>query len=195
VDLTPDNVDPASKGSTSPNELYLPTHSYNDVIYGGLGNDSIHGGAGDDAMSGAEGPVVSYTNTYDANGSKLNGAPLESDFSHPLDQGNVLGFSPTLTYQAQYDPNNPLVKVLIGGLNWLLNFDANDGVTDTFWTAGTPYVTDGNDHLFGDLGNDWLVGGTGRDTLFGGWGNDLLNADDNLATTTPDPNASYEDLA
>src|SRR5207302_4629628 len=52
-----------------------------------------------------------------------------------------------------------------------------------------------DDVLFGDLGHDWLVGGTGRDQMFGGWGDDLMNADDNLATTTPDTNPSYEDLA
>src|SRR5207244_2083698 len=45
---------------------------------------------------------------------------------------------------------------------------------------------DGADKLFGDTGNDWLVGGTGQDKLYGGLGNDILNADDNLETSTPD---------
>src|SRR5206468_3302828 len=58
--------------------------------------------------------------------------------------------------------------------DWLLNFNSNEGPTDTFWVQGqTTYPgvpTDGNDVVFGDLGNDWIVGGTGRDQLFGAWG-------------------------
>ena len=36
---------------------------------------------------------------------------LRSDFNHPYNPGNVLGYSPTTTYQAQYDPNDPLREV------------------------------------------------------------------------------------
>jgi hypothetical protein len=126
----------------------------------------------------------------------------------------VLGYSPALTYQAQYDPNDPFREVTLtaagaldksaaGGLNWLLNFNSADGPADTIWCPGTGYAclpTDGNDSLFGDMGNDWLVGGTGRDTMYGGWGNDYLNADDNLTTNGvtnigTDTNPSYEDIA
>ncbi|MGH2998422.1 MAG: beta strand repeat-containing protein, partial [Gaiellaceae bacterium] len=181
----------------------------NDIIYGGLGNDSIHGGSGDDAISGAEAPVQSYANNYDANGNLIQ-ADIETDWYHPFNPGNALGYSPALTYQAQYDPNDPLRKILLtpgtgalykgaidtsteaasenkagAYLDWFLNFDATDGPLDTQWFVGSGYPavpTDGNDHLFGDNGNDWLVGGTGRDSLFGGMGNDLLNADDNLNT-------------
>jgi hypothetical protein len=193
ADLTPDGLDPASINSANPNVLFRPLFA-NDIIYGGLGNDWMHGGAGDDAVSGAEAPVESYAFNYDQNGAQV-GALLRSDYSHPFNPGNVLGYSPAKTYQAQYNPNNPLGRITVGGKNWLLNSEVADGVTETFWTNGTPYLTDGNDHVFGDLGNDWLVGGTGRDALWGGWGNDMLGADDNLNTTTPDPNASYEDLA
>ena len=215
--LTPDNLDPTSVGSTSPNTLFAPLCA-NDIIYGGLGNDSIHGGAGDDAISGAEAPVTGYTVSY-ADDKAQTGAkianPVESDYSHPYNPGNALGFSPTLTFQAQYDPTDPLRKIPLtssgtlaktsaGGLNWFLNFNSTEGPLDTYWApaAGfTAVATDGNDDIFGDLGNDWVVGGTGRDTLWGGWGNDLLNADDDLNTggsatnVGTDTNPSYEDLA
>ena len=160
-------------------------------------------------MSGAEAPVQSYANNYDANGNLLQ-ADIRTDWNHPFNPGNVLGYSPTLTYQAQYNPNDPLRKILLtpgtgalyagtidtstealsenktgSYLDWFLNFDSTDGPLDTQWFVGSAYPavpTDGNDHLFGDTGNDWLVGGTGRDSLFGGMGNDVMNADDNLNT-------------
>ncbi len=180
---------------TMPRPLYA-----NDIIYGGLGNDALHGGAGDDAMSGGEALAVAYTDNYDQTGTQLNTSTIESDFFHPYNPGNVLGYSPTLTYQAQYDPNDPFRKITLtstgaldksagGGQDWLLNFSSTEGPADGAagttgnWCGGTTYTcvaTDGNDALFGDLGNDWLVGGTGRDTMYGGWGNDYLNADDNL---------------
>jgi hemolysin type calcium-binding protein/Big-like domain-containing protein len=206
ADLTPDNLDP---NHASPNVGFVPKFA-NDIIYGGLGNDAIHGGAGDDAISGAEAPIESYANNYDANGNPL-ATDLRTDWYHPYNPGNVLGYSPTNTFQAQYSQSNPLRKILLvpgtgalyagtidtstealsenkAGLyhDWFLNFDANEGPIDTIWIVGqstySGVPTDGNDHIFGDLGNDWAVGGTGRDALYGGWGNDLLNADDNLNT-------------
>ncbi|HEX4527586.1 MAG TPA: hypothetical protein VH108_12695 [Gaiellaceae bacterium] len=207
ADLTPDNLDPtnAVPSTNMPRPL-----DANDVIYGGLGNDSIHGGAGDDAISGAEALAVSYTNNYNQDGT-LQAAFLKSDFNHPYNPGNVLGYSPTKTYQAQYDPNDPLREVKLTatgalwksgtGFDWLLNFNATDGPLDAFWAAPNARVaTDGDDIIFGDLGNDWAVGGTGRDTMWGGWGNDYLNADDVLTSngglnTANDTNASYEDFA
>jgi len=211
--LTPDNLDPtlnAVPNTNMPRPLYA-----NDIIYGGLGNDALHGGAGDDAMSGGEAPAASYTDNYNQAGTQLNTAPIPSDFKHPYNPGNVLGYSPTLTYQAQYNPNDPFREITLtatggldptaaGGVNWLLNFSSSDGPTDAIWCLGTAYAcvpTDGNDALFGDLGNDWLVGGTGRDTMYGGWGNDYLNADDVLNTGNSvtnvgtDTNPSYEDVA
>ena len=200
----------------------------NDIIYGGLGNDSIHGGAGDDAISGAEAPTESYADSYDANGN-LIAADVRTDFFHPYNPGNVLGYSPTLTYQAQYDPNDPYQKILLTPgtgalykgavdtstevlsenkantyLDWLLNFNSNDGPLDAQWYVGSGYAGCGDRRqrrrIFGDLGNDWLVGGTGRDTLWGGIGNDYLGGDDNLNTDgglndLNDTNPSYEDFS
>jgi hypothetical protein len=217
--LLPDNLDPshAAPNTNTPEPKYA-----NDIIFGGLGNDALHGGAGDDAMSGAEALASSYLDNYDINGNQLNAAPLESDFGHPYNPGNPLGYSPTLTYQAQYDPNDPFREIsltatgalnksaTIGPYNWFLNFNSSEGPLDGAagttgnWCAGTAYAcvpTDGNDALFGDLGNDWLVGGTGRDTMYGGWGNDYLNADDvlntggNVTNVGTDTNPSWEDVA
>jgi len=214
--LYPDNLDPshAGPGTNTPRPRYA-----DDIVFGGLGNDAIHGGAGDDAISGAEAEPVSYTNNYDvaSNLVDINGAacpsgcaPIRSDWNHPLNPGNVLGYNPTpvgqggapgshgnATQFALYDMNDPLRKVMLNadgsacknadmttcGFEWLLNFSATEGPQDTEWAAGTSYPnmpTDGNDIAFGDLGNDWLAGGTGRDQLFGGWGDDLLNENDTL---------------
>ncbi len=196
ADLTPENLD--QNRPIPPDPLFRPLYA-NDIIYGGWGNDSIHGGAGDDAVSGAEAPELAYTNNYDQDGTKLNSAPIESDFFHPFNPGNVLGYQtggPNATKFDLYDANDPLRKILLDPLNgslwkgvatdgreWILNFDQTEGPTDTFWIYGTSYSgvpTDGDDHIFGDLGNDWVVGGTGRDVMFSGWGDDLLNMDDNL---------------
>jgi Ca2+-binding RTX toxin-like protein len=211
ADLTPNNLVPGNPApnTTTPRPLFA-----NDVIYGGLGHDSIHGGAGEDAISGAEAPGTGYANVYDLAGTQQNAAPVQTDFSHPFNPGNLLGYDPATTKFAQYDANDPLRAVLLtptGALwkgtgpsfNWFLNFDYSEGPTDTFWASGTSYPgvsTDGDDVAFGDLGHDWLVGGTGRDQLFGGWHDDLMMVDDKLTTnssltTVPDTNPSYEDLA
>src|SRR5712691_3465996 len=199
--LVPDNLDSLHPQpfTLMPRALYA-----SDIMYGGLGNDMMHGGAGEDAMSGAEAPLLSYTNRYISNGTKINGAPLESDFARPFNPGNVLGYNPSTTKFHEYDANNPLRKVMLNcdgslfkgtvpsgcptepstGYNWLLNFNASEGPLDAQWILGqtkyTAVPTDGNDTIFGDLGHDWLVGGTGRDKMYGGWGDDLLNLDDNL---------------
>jgi Ca2+-binding RTX toxin-like protein len=207
ADLEPDNLDPAA----AKNVLFRPLFA-DDIIYGGLGSDSIHGGAGDDAISGAEAMAESYANNYGPTGTKLNTQAIRSDFLHPVNPGNVLGYQTTgvnATKFAFFDVPNALNKILIkqsdgslvanGGSEWLLNF-ANEGPNDTKWIVGTgfanqPKPTDGDDHIFGDLGNDWLVGGSGRDTMWAGWGDDLMNGDDLLSTSgTTDTNPSYEDL-
>jgi Ca2+-binding RTX toxin-like protein len=210
VDMTPFSVDPtnAAPSTLMPRALYA-----NDMIFGGLGDDSLHGGAGEDAISGGEAMALSYVNNYAQNGTISSAAPIESDYSHPVNPGNVLGYNPTTTKFALYDANDPLRKILLtatgglsktgSGLEWALNFTETEGPLDTASIVGTSYTavnTDGADHVFGDLGHDWLVGGTGRDTLWGGWGDDLLNADDKLSTAGglnngPDTNPSWEDFA
>ena len=140
ADLTPQNLDPAA----SPNVLFRPLYA-NDIIYGGWGQDAIHGGAGDDAISGAEAPALSYTNNYDQAGAKTASA-VQSDFAHPLNPGNVLGYNPTTTLFGLYDPNDTLRKILLtatgglsktgSGLEWILNFNDAEGPLDTRWIVG-----------------------------------------------------------
>jgi hypothetical protein len=151
--------------------------------------------------------VVSYVTNYNQAGVKIGGV-IRSDYTHPVNPGNVLGYNPTTTMFALYDANDPLRKILLNpdgtlsktgtGLEWALNFDDTEGPVDTHWIIGSSYTgvpTDGDDVIFGDLGSDWMVGGTGRDTMWGGWGDDLANADDKLSTFTgPDTNPSWEDL-
>ncbi len=225
ADLTPDNLDPASV----PDTQFRPFDA-NDIIYGGVGNDSIHSGAGDDAILGGEAPdiiilggetikIKAYVTNYDqitgdlvpVNNNTDNHSVTESDFAHPFNPGNPLGFKPNVIKGvdqgifALYDTNggdkgksDALRKIMLttsgtlsktgnvpgaNNLTWFLDF-ANEGPDDTFWvpTGGPQVPTDGDDRIFGDLGNDWVVGGTGRDMMFPGWGNDLVNADDNLET-------------
>lgn len=209
ADLTPQNLQPSQP--TPPDPLFRPLYA-NDIMYGGLGSDSIHSGAGDDAISGAEALSESYSNNYDQNGNKILSA-VQSDFFHPFNPGNVLGYNPTTTKFFLYDANDGRRKILLNndgtlnkfttGKEWILNVAATEGPADTKWIAGTAFLgkpTDGDDHLFADLGNDWAVGGTGRDVLYGGWGDDLLNADDDLTSAgglnnVTDTNPSYEDMA
>jgi Ca2+-binding RTX toxin-like protein len=212
VDLTPYSVDPSKAAPTTlmPRALYA-----NDIIYGGLGNDALHGGAGEDAISGAEAPTLSYVNNYKPDGT-IEVALIRSDYAHPFNPGNVLGYNPTTTKFALYDANDPLRKVLLtptgpkagelsktgSGFEWALNFDYTEGPLDTYWIKATTYTgvpTDGDDVIFGDLGHDWMVGGTGRDTVWAGWGDDLVNIDDVLTTSgglndKPEPNPSWEDF-
>jgi Hemolysin-type calcium-binding repeat (2 copies). len=210
ADLTPDNLIVGDPSPTTAQETSNRPCTRTTSSIGGLGNDSIHGGAGDDAILGAEAPISGYADTYNQAGTQTNTAPVETDFSHPYNSGNLLGYNPTTTKFAQYDANDPLREVFLNatngsldktgtGRNWFLNFDSTEGPTDTYWVSGqTTYAgvaTDGDDVIFGDLGHDWAVGGTGRDQLFGGWGDDLLNVDDKLSAVVstsqvPDTNPS-----
>ncbi|HEY3922827.1 MAG TPA: hypothetical protein VGL76_12045 [Gaiellaceae bacterium] len=197
IDLTPNSLDPAGLGDEANADPYYmpPVGVANDIIYGGLGNDAIHGGDGDDALSGAEAPIQSYTNNYDVNGNLIQ-ADLESDYYHPLDPGNALGYNPVASKRsgadfALYDPNDPLRKILltpVSGalykgpidtstdaasdnqagtyLDWFLNFDETEGPLDTVWAAGSGYPNLPTD------GNDILFGDLGNDWAVGGTGRD-----------------------
>jgi Ca2+-binding RTX toxin-like protein len=129
-----------------------------DVMYGGLGQDFMHGGQGIDGMSGAEALQNFYDDADARNQTRIDG---------------VLTFNASTSKFNQFDNTHPLDKIA----GFFLNFEAS---------IGGVKVDDGDDRLFGDLGNDWLVGGTSKDHLYGGYGDDVLNADDNLETTTTD---------
>ncbi|HZM74531.1 MAG TPA: hypothetical protein VFC19_02330, partial [Candidatus Limnocylindrales bacterium] len=218
VDLTPFNLRPNEEGGDDP--LFDPRYA-DDLIYGGLGDDFLHGGSGDDGIVGSEALNESYGQRYDAQGNLLG--LVRSDWTRPYNGGDMLHFGADtdawhsnphnadklgeFALYDEYDPRRVIrlnpdgTKVIsgTGGVEWLLNFVSNEGVSIPDATWGTAF-SDGDDVVFGDLGNDWLVGGTGKDTLWGGWGNDLSNADDKLGTTgsgstdeSPDTHPSYED--
>jgi len=123
---------------------------------------------------GSRGAGSSYVNNYNQARVKIAG-PDRSDYSHPVNPGNVLGYSPTTTKFALYDANDRCANLLTpagalsktgSGLEWALNFDENeDRSTPWRWARpirrydGRPMTTSS-----GDLGHDWLVGGTGRDS-------------------------------
>ena len=202
VDLTPFALNPASQGFDDP--LATPVYA-NDVIFGGLGSDFLHGGSGQDAVSGAEALPVSYAPTYAANNAGTGGSLIQTDWNHPVNNGNLLGYDEASGQFVLYDEYDPMRRIRLTttglptdgttGVEWFLNHASTEGplvsgcITDT--KGGTCATTDssyrlvnsdGDDVIFGDHGNDWLIGGTGQDTLWGGWGNDLLNADDVLDT-------------
>ncbi len=172
--LYPYNWDPTSSGGTLPtfstgckqNQLcphYQPRFGHN-IIYGGWGGGVIHGGPGQSALSGSEAPgalhgtvfETAYTNNYNLNGDQLNAAPIQSDWYHPFNPGNPMGWVPlganlhgnagraTQIGKAVYfNTEDPRRKIMLNGdgtnciwaagstwqscaFNWFLNFDPTD---------------------------------------------------------------------
>ena len=164
-------------------------------------------------------PVQSYTNNYDADRRPAYGADLRSDYCHPFNPGNVLGYNPTTArVPGAVRPERPAAQdPADAGTGDARQDDRRAALelapqlrlrpkarSTRIWASRhgvrRPCRPTATTCIFGDLGNDWIVGGTGRDTLCGGWGNDLLNADDVLNTDgglndRPDTNPSYEDFA
>jgi Ca2+-binding RTX toxin-like protein len=191
--LSPYNWDPST-----PQSQQYRTRFGNNIIYGGWGNDSIHGGPGSDAISGGEAPLTAYTNNYDMNGQLIR-AVIESDWAHPFNPGNVLGWNPSASTTAGpgnkfalFDPSDPRRKVMLNGdgslckltpstgcaYAWILDVIPNEGPMDNKWTPGTGHPSvhaTGDDAIFGDLGNSWIVSGPSRSRIYGGWGNDVID--------------------
>jgi hypothetical protein len=208
--LWPYNYDP---NHTTPDPFFRPQFA-NSIVYGGFGTAAIHAGAGESAILGGEAPIESYTNQYDLNGNQLNTAPLRSDWYHPYNPGNPLGYNPATTKFALYDPADPQRKILLDatgkldktmtGKPWILDFNSNEGFLNTYWTAGTtgfdPVRIQGNNTIFGDVGNKWLMGGNGRNRVWGGWGNTILDIRGTLdfnggLNDGPVPQPAWESLA
>jgi hypothetical protein len=179
----PDNLDP---NTAAPSQTFRGKWT-NNIIYGGFDTDAIHAGPGESAVTGALAPVLAYTNNYDFNGNLIAG-PVESDWLHPYNPGNPLGYNPATTKFALYDAADPRRKILLtptgqldktgNGLLWILDFNANEGPVNKYWSNGTafaPSPTQGNDAIFGDMGNKWIVGGPGRNRVYAGWGNDVVD--------------------
>jgi hypothetical protein len=192
------NNSPTFQGCTNASScpLYQPRYGHN-IIYGGWGGGVIHGGPGQSAISGAEAPVSGFANNYDMNGVQLNTSVIETDWYHPFNPGNPMGFNTTSSQLSYFDPNDPRREIMLnadGSLckwtapatgagcpyNWFLNFNPNDpGLPlDNRWYQGTGHPQEpvtGDKAIFGDLGNDWLVAGMGRVRVYGGWGNDVID--------------------
>jgi Ca2+-binding RTX toxin-like protein len=185
VNLTPFSSNPANE-----NDRYWRAQQANDIIYGGWGDDFLHGGYGDDAMSGAEALGIAD----DPRDSRMN----QISFDTPYNPGNALAYNPTAgegdPLLPFFNPADPRSQFNVGGLNFFLNFNPNEGLVDPRSTNG--YTTDGDDRIFGDIGNEVIISGTGRDQVYGGYGNDYLNADDDQSGNNNRPNEdnTYEDF-
>ncbi|MGH7763837.1 MAG: hypothetical protein ACREOM_05405, partial [Candidatus Dormibacteraceae bacterium] len=171
------------------------------VIYGGCGGGVIHGGPCQSALSGAEAPVLGYANNYNLNGDPLNVAPyattpFETDWYHPFNPGNPMGYVPqnailhgnanraTLMGKASYfNPEFPRLKVMLNAdgsncvwaagqtsdscaYNFFLNFDPKD--------ASLPLDTKwypGTGHpQIPVTGDKAIFGDLGNDYIVGGMG-------------------------
>jgi Ca2+-binding RTX toxin-like protein len=200
ADLTPDNLDPDSRGSSSPNTNFRPLYA-NDIIYGGLGNDSIHSGAGDDAILGGEAPgIPAYVTNYDQNGNLVkvnNNSVTESDFAHPFNPGNPLGFKSTETnptqlskdmgkfalYDATSDPHllsDPLRKIMLKMDGTLSKTGNEPGPNNLTWFLDFNANEGPNDGFWVPTGgvptdgDDRIFGDLGNDWVVGGTGRDAM---------------------
>ena len=109
--------------------------------------------------------MLAYVTNYDQDGNLVkvnNDFVTESDFAHPFNPGNPLGFKSTVANPTQtsvdkgkfalYDAADPLRKIMLTtsgllskagptpsstNLTWFLDFNASEGPIDTFWVAGT----------------------------------------------------------
>jgi len=184
------NLTPFSSNPADDNDSYLDAQQANDIIYGGWGDDFLHGAYGDDAISGAE--ALSLAN--DPRDSHLN----QISFDTPFNAGNSLAYNPTAgdgdPLQPFFNPDDPRSQFNVGGMNFFLNFNPNEGLIDSRSESG--YTTDGDDRIFGDLGNEVIISGTGRDQVYGGYGDDYINADDDQSgnNNLPNEDISYEDF-
>ena len=220
------NLTPFSTNPTNPDDQYWRATEANDIIFGGWGSDYLHGGVGSDAISGAEalpvaaspqdhrGHIISFDTPINPG---TTTAVNETEFRNASSPAVHLVFLPLLNQDIgrahiSFNANNE-VTLEAGNNPFFLNFDHTEGQLDARSENG--YLSDGDDRIFGAIGNDILFGGTGKDRLYGGYGNDLISADDNLATTgvdndatpnvdeslvvglndSPDEDISYEDFA
>jgi hypothetical protein len=157
--LVPYNWDPAAAGSPSfaagcaPSAkscpYYQPRYGHN-IIYGGWGDGVIHGGPGQSALSGAEAPELGYTDNFDMLGNAVNTAPIETDWYHPFNPGNAMGWVP-ITVTA---PGNAGRQAQIGKAAY---FNVNDPRRQ-IWL--NPNVVNPNPGIYNPLDCEWAAGST-----------------------------------
>ena len=135
--------------SNSQAQRRLPAHQPNyghNIVYGGWGNDTIHGGPGQSAISGADAPAqLAYTDNFAMDGTQVNTALIETDFYHPFNPGNAMGFNPPVgdihgnaarATEADkldyFDPTDPRREILLTSTG-----------ADCKWAAGANPTTAG----------------------------------------------------
>jgi hypothetical protein len=157
AELFPYNWDPTSNGGTlatfstgcKQNQLcphYQPRYGHN-IIYGGWGGGVIHGGPGQSAISGAAAPVLGYADNFDMNGIAVNAAALRTDFYHPSNPGNAMGWFPL----ADNGNGNAARALMAGKASY---FDPEDPRRQ-IWLNPTVSVANG---IFNPLDCKWTTG-------------------------------------
>ena len=133
ADLTPDNLDPTPEAT---NTFDRPSSRRRHHLRRPRQLTRSTAAPATTPISGAEALAVAYTNNYDINGIKLNGAAIQTGYDNPFNPGNVLGYQTggaNATKFALYDPANALRKILLNqatgalswpaaAVEWLLNF-------------------------------------------------------------------------
>jgi Bacterial Ig-like domain/RTX calcium-binding nonapeptide repeat (4 copies) len=172
--------------------LYQPNYGHN-IIYGGWGSDTIHGGPGQSAISGADAPALpAYTDNFAMDGTQINAAPIETDFYHPFNPGNPMGFNPpagTVHGNAAratdadkldyFDPSDPLREILLtstgANCTWAAGSDpASAGCLPWFLNFDPTQVGMPLDTTWYPGTGDPQEPVTGDDVIFGDLGNDWI---------------------
>ncbi|MDA8073267.1 MAG: hypothetical protein M0Z82_17130, partial [Actinomycetota bacterium] len=186
---------------------YWDRYGHN-IIYGGWGSDSIHGGPGDSAISGAEAPTYAFTDnfsntcTFTATAKtgesctttdvhQLNTAAIRSDWYHPFNPGNVLGWTTPTTHHGPNPPDgkfkmftgtDPRRKVMLTSTGALCKWGTGYTAPTRTKAGCLPWIMDYTPaDLAAEPVNATWANGTygptpwsGTDVIFGDLGNDWI---------------------
>ncbi|HEY5224284.1 MAG TPA: hypothetical protein VIJ18_14705 [Microbacteriaceae bacterium] len=213
VVLWPYNWDPTANGSPSfatgckQNAIcahYQPRFGHN-IIYGGWGGGVIHAGPGQSAVSGAEAPELGYADNFDMSGNAINATPYETDWYHPFNPGNPMGWHPLadngngnaaralMAGKASYfDPEDPRREIFLNAVVSNTALASGFNPLDCKWAPGqTPaaagclpwFLTFDPTDAGMPLDTTWYPGTgdpqmptTGDKAIFGDLGNDWIVA-------------------
>jgi Ca2+-binding RTX toxin-like protein len=193
--------------NTSTNALTTTGTSFNDMLFGGLGNDVLDGATGNDTISAGSGNDIL---TGNGNNDTLIGGAGNDIFvyaarGYDLDTITDFAAGDRIDVSGMGIGDFSQIQALFtqSGLNTQINSfwgSSTERVTINnvlpselsaasfiFNTSTNPLTTTGtsfNDMLFGGLGNDLLDGATGNDTISAGAGNDILTGNGNNDTLT-----------
>ena len=186
---------------------YWARYGHN-IIYGGWGSDTIHGGPGDSAISGAEAPIYAYTDNFSptcrftqgtATGetctptfvTRTNTTAIRSDWYHPFNPGNVLGWTTPTTHNGPNPPNgkfkmftgtDPRRKVMLTTTGALCKWGTGYPAATQTAAGCLPWIMDYTraDLTAEPLNRAWANGTygptpwSGTDLIFGDLGNDWI---------------------